>query len=233
MTVSTEERETALERSGPDHPMPYKVLRNLIDPRVGHALTTAASNRMLQNPEERDHFRKARPVVSGAGTYEIYGLRYRPLIFFHWGLTSRIERETGLDLLPSFCYFRAYEKGACLSPHLDRPACEYSLSLTLATSDGLDWPLEITKEPVLERPETPMRPSTFADCDWETLSLAPGDGLLYAGCTYPHARGQPNPNAWSAHLFLFWVEKDGPHAARAFDGWQMKAEPRFPFGDDG
>jgi hypothetical protein len=27
----------------------------------------------------------------------------------------------------------------------------------------------------------------------------------------------PNPNSWSAHLFLHWVEKDGRYRDQAFD----------------
>jgi hypothetical protein len=37
----------------------------------------------------------------------------------------------------------------------------------------------------------------------------------------------PNPNSWSAHLFLHWVDRDGPHAAHAFDG--AGAPPRVNF----
>jgi hypothetical protein len=28
---------------------------------------------------------------------------------------------------------------------------------------------------------------------------------------------QPNPNKWSAHLFLFFVDRNGPYAGYAFD----------------
>ena len=30
-----------------------------------------------------------------------------------------------------------------------------------------------------------------------------GDAVLYQASHYPHGRIRPNPNAWSAHLFLF------------------------------
>ncbi|WP_156767779.1 hypothetical protein [Candidatus Viadribacter manganicus] len=26
-----------------------------------------------------------------------------------------------------------------------------------------------------------------------------------------------NPNRWPAHMFLHWVDRNGPHAAHAFD----------------
>ena len=41
--------------------------------------------------------------------------------------------------------------------------------------------------------------------------------VLYRGVQHRHGRIKPNPNRWSAHLFLHWVDRDGPHAAQAFD----------------
>jgi hypothetical protein len=51
-----------------------------------------------------------------------------------------------------------------------------------------------------------------------------GDAVLYKGVHHRHARVSPNPNGWSAHLFLHWVERDGEFAQHAFDG-QMKPGP--------
>ena len=40
-----------------------------------------------------------------------------------------------------------------------------------------------------------------------------------------HGRTRPNPNGWSAHLFLHWVDRDGPYADKAFDGNLDSARP--------
>jgi hypothetical protein len=45
----------------------------------------------------------------------------------------------------------------------------------------------------------------------------PGDAVLYQGVHHHHGRTTPNPNRWSAHLFLHWVERDGAFAGDAFD----------------
>ena len=37
-----------------------------------------------------------------------------------------------------------------------------------------------------------------------------GDAVLYQGVNYAHGRITPNPNAWSAHLFLHFVDRNGP-----------------------
>ena len=44
-----------------------------------------------------------------------------------------------------------------------------------------------------------------------------------------HGRTAPNPNAWSAHLFLHWVDRDGPYRDHAFDGQITPADVDFAF----
>jgi len=55
-----------------------------------------------------------------------------------------------------------------------------------------------------------------------------GCGIVPAS-HYPHGRIQPNPNAWSAHLFLFFVDRDGPFRDHAFDGQQIAEKVDFTF----
>jgi hypothetical protein len=45
-----------------------------------------------------------------------------------------------------------------------------------------------------------------------------GDAVLYQGVHHRHGRTTPNPNTWSAHLFLHWVDREGPYRDHAFDG---------------
>jgi hypothetical protein len=39
----------------------------------------------------------------------------------------------------------------------------------------------------------------------------------------------PNPNGWSAHLFLHWVDREGPYREHAFDGNVTSAPVNFSF----
>ena len=55
-------------------------------------------------------------------------------------LTSIVEKETGLELFPTFCYTRKYLKGSTLSPHVDNNACEISLSYSIS---GPEWEIKI------------------------------------------------------------------------------------------
>ncbi len=47
--------------------------------------------------------------------------------------------------------------------------------------------------------------------------MKPGDGVRYQGTHHRHGRLDPNPNGWSAHLFLRWLDRGESYAAEAFD----------------
>jgi hypothetical protein len=146
---------------------------------------------------------------------ELYAYHFRPMLTFLWGLTPAASALAGRDLLPAYAYMRVYQKGDVLRVHSDRPACEHSMSLTLATSEALSWPLEIGLDRLAD--VQPLQ-EDFGDAPHLAINLDPGDALLYQGFHHAHGRTQPNPNRWSAHLFLHWVDRGGPHAAHAYDG---------------
>jgi hypothetical protein len=154
---------------------------------------------------------------------ELYGHHYPPMLAFLWGLTPAIATVTGLDLLPTYDYLRLYREGDVCRVHSDRPSCEHSLSLTLDYSDGEAWPLEVGERAIpapLARVD-----DDFGGAPYRSLSMQPGDAVLYNGVHRRHGRITPNPNAWSAHLFLHWIERDGAFADHAFDGKDTLARP--------
>ena len=60
-------------------------------------------------------------------------------------------------------------------------------------------------------------------------TMKPGDGVLYQGTHHRHGRTTPNPNGWSAHLFLHWVDRDGPYATFAHDSRPVPPPVNFSF----
>jgi hypothetical protein len=167
------------------------------------------------------------PNLLKRAAFEMYGHHHSPLLFLLWGLTPTVSGLVGRDLLPTYDYFRIYREGDVCLVHSDRYACEHSLSLTLDYSDGVPWDLEIGK---IRRPQ----PSSAIDEDFGTepfasLPMQVGDAVLYQGVHHRHARTQPNPNGWSAHLFLHWVERDGAYRDHAFDGRGTPAQVNFSF----
>lgn len=146
---------------------------------------------------------------------EVYSLEYPPMAGFLWGLTPRIAQVAGRELMPSYAYFRIYQKGDICRVHSDREACEHSLSLTVELGDKLPWALSIEKR----RLDGPLASvdADFGEESFSSLPMSAGDAVMYKGVNHRHGRLEPNPNSWSAHLFLHWVDAAGPYAAHAFD----------------
>lgn len=155
---------------------------------------------------------------------EIYGYQYVPMLTFLWGLTPRVAQVVGRTLMPTYAYFRAYQQGDVCRVHSDRPACEHSLSLTIAYGDDRPWALSVATE----RTEQPL-PTVADDFGLQpfgSVAMQPGDGVLYQGTHHRHGRLDPNPNSWSMHLFLHWVEAGGRYAEHAFDRPTMEQAAR-------
>jgi hypothetical protein len=146
---------------------------------------------------------------------EVYSHVYPPLAGFLWGLTPALEACVGTRLVPTYGYFRIYQQGDVCKVHSDRHACEHSLSLMLATSHGLPWGLSVGKTRQFE--PTAVVESDFGDEAFGTVPMMQGDAVLYQGVHHRHGRLEPNPNSWSAHAFLHWVDPAGPYAGHAFD----------------
>jgi hypothetical protein len=115
-------------------------------------------------------------------------------------LRPSVEKHSGLRLLPTYSYFRRYKRGDVLKRHRDGKACEISLSLNIGQRPAEPWPLCVESE----------RESFSA-------SLLPGDALLYRGIDLFHWREVYEGEAL-VQVFLHYVDRDGPHADKKFDG---------------
>lgn len=191
-------------------------LRSFISPQVARGFIARLKADLSRQGLTFEKLEKEQPLLSRAAA-EMYGYHYAPMATFHWGMTPAVEAFIKRPLFPTYAYFRIYRAGDICRVHGDRPACEHSISLTLDYSDGIVWPLEIATTPInspYERADEAFR----LDEQAIGLPMEPGDAVLYRGVHYHHGRTIPNPNSWSAHLFLHWVERDGPHADSAFDG---------------
>lgn len=207
----------------------YAVLRAAAPAEVARNFLSVIHGSMIRQPGGLNNFVLQEPRVNTQRGYEFYGYRLPMAMSFHWALTSRISEIVGKSLLPSFVFFRVYMKGDRLLVHSDRQSCEYALTLTLRYSDDLMWPLEIGDvshrfEDIADDPKS----DDFGDEPFSTVRLDPGDALLYRGVNRRHARMIPNPNRWSAHMFLFWVDADGPFREMAFDRKTFDGAVDFP-----
>jgi hypothetical protein len=107
-------------------------------------------------------------------------------------MVQDFDRDT-IEAKPSYCIVATYPRGASLPKHVDRPQCDFTMSVLvdydgLADGDDAPWPLE------LDLPDGTTHAATWGA----------GDGLLYRGADLPHARG-PLPAASATYLFFHWV----------------------------
>ncbi|HYD38874.1 MAG TPA: hypothetical protein VEA60_14740 [Allosphingosinicella sp.] len=198
----------------------YAHLEGLVPPEVAQAFLQSLKQDMGPGPI---------PLSRAAGhvnlltrpAFEVYGHHYKPMLHFLWGLTPVVGEVVGRALLPTYDYLRIYRSGDVCRVHSDRYSCEHSLSLTLGYSDGHVWPLDVEK--ARSEPSAKVEPDFGAEA-FSSVALEVGDALLYQGVNHRHGRTVPNPNRWSVHLFLHWVDRDGPYRDHAFDG-QLKPAP--------
>jgi hypothetical protein len=107
---------------------------------------------------------------------------------------DRMQKETGLNLLPTYAYFRFYTKHAYLQRHKDRNACEVSVSI-FTGSDGTPYPF------IVEDQEFVMEP---------------GDAVIYLGRELEHERKEFIGD-WHAQIFMHYVNENGPFSDEIFD----------------
>lgn len=203
----------------------YAHLKGLIPPEVARAFLQGLKQDMGPGPIPLSRVEQHANLLRRPA-FEVYGHHYKPMLFFLWGLTPIVSQLVGRDLLPTYDYFRIYREGDVCRVHSDRYSCEHSLSLTLDYSDGAPWELQIGKDHVepSARVEEDFGGETFS-----SIAMQVGDAVLYQGVNHRHGRMTPNPNGWSAHLFLHWVDRDGPHREHAFDGKGHPAQVNFTF----
>ena len=119
-----------------------------------------------------------------------------PLLELLCEKTPIVSRLLGEPVLPTYVFARVYGKGSRLVRHSDRPACEISLSLSLAATHK--WPLCIA--------------AAKGDA---CVDLSPGDAMLYFG-NIDHWRDEFKGKK-VVQTFLHYVRSRGGNAAHYFD----------------
>lgn len=191
----------------------YVHIERLISPEVTQALLTQYWRDLLDG-KVPVVFRR-NPLLSKPAM-ELHGSKSPALTTFLWGLTPAISELTKCDLLPTYAFFRLCQNGDKLRVHSDRNACEHSLSLTLGYSDEKLWTFDVGHN---ETASEAAHTDDFGEEPFSTIAMLPGDAVLYRGIRHRHGRLTANPNKWSAHLFLHWVDRDGPFREHAFERW--------------
>jgi hypothetical protein len=109
-------------------------------------------------------------------------------------LQNQIEEIAGVKLYPTYSYTRIYWEGASMRPHVDRPSCEYSVSLCIDVDED-PWPIFM---------------------DGNNITLQPGDMVVYKGLDVQHWRETYTGNQ-QIQAFLHYVDANGQYADCKFD----------------
>jgi hypothetical protein len=135
-----------------------------------------------------------------------------------------MKEHTGLDLIPTYSYARAYKKGDELKRHKDRPSCEISTTLNLG---GDKWSIfidptgsnnVIDEYKNIHKPDAPKGDKVILDV---------GDMLVYSGCDLEHWR-EPFEGNICGQVFLHYNHLNGKYSSKnKFDGRPMLGLPSF------
>jgi hypothetical protein len=111
-----------------------------------------------------------------------------------------VENTIGKELIPTYSYSRIYQPGEVLMPHVDRPACEISVTVNVATKGSIS--------PIYTQ---------YGNNDPEKHTLYPGDAVIYMGCDVMHWRQPLEDDQLNVQFMLHYVDKNGPNAEHAKD----------------
>ena len=178
----------------------YLVIKDLWDPEeLYHPVPPEKGqyNYWDKNPEHFNHVPVEQQVEGSTSRY--WHPQYRTI---HTGIRLKLEEIIGRKLYNTYYYDRFYYPGQELTKHADRDACEISVSVHVSTNlEGEDakWPFWIkTPDKYADKKKTQV----LVPGENRSLSLEPGDGLLYKGCERPHWReAMPGSKKKSKKLF--------------------------------
>lgn len=111
-----------------------------------------------------------------------------------------VAETCGKELNPTYSYMRVYQPGEELEPHVDRPSCEISVTVNVA-SKGTPSPIWMH----------------YKDNEPHAYTLNPGDAVVYKGCEAKHWRAPLKADQLNVQFMLHYVNKNGPHARCKFD----------------
>ena len=167
------------------HEHGYIIVRNFIDPQMALFLYEYSKMRVyamsLKEVYDPQLYNKDWDGSFGEGqvgnAYHCYGDPVMETLLYL--TTTKVQEYTRLNLVPTYTYWRFYEKGDNLFRHVDRPSCEISGTLCLGydvsnvEDKSYSWPMWVKSLKTGE--EIPG----FAN---------PGDIILYKGCIVEHWR---------------------------------------------
>lgn len=205
----------------------YLIIRNIYDPQKLKCQVPKERGTIEywgKTTNEKKIYPEERQVPGSLARYS--HPEYREI---HSEIRTILETELGKKLYNTYFYDRFYFPGQELQKHVDRPACEISITIHIGTDlkgKKADWPIWI-KTPDLYADD--LKKIITTPGAEKSVILNPGDGLVYKGCERPHWREKMPDCGWFKKLiyktkdpyyhqiFFHYVLQDGQRAHCAFD----------------
>lgn len=111
-----------------------------------------------------------------------------------------VSKVCGKKLYPTYTYSRIYQPGEELKSHVDRPSCEISVTINIASLGEIS--------PIWMQYKNNQAKSIF---------LNPGDAIIYKGCEAFHWRNPIKENQLNVQFMMHYVDSDGLNAEYKFD----------------
>tara|TARA_B100000963_G_scaffold175162_1_gene152327 strand:- start:1236 stop:1961 length:726 start_codon:yes stop_codon:yes gene_type:complete len=175
--------------------------------------------------DEFNHIQEKDTQVSGA----VSRYHHPQYIKAHTEIRKVLERALSRKLYNTYYYDRFYFPGQTLVKHVDRPACEISVSVHVSTNLKELWPIWVKAPDEYEDEDRKILKKVGEDVP---VFLEPGDGLVYKGCERPHWRepmpgmtetalnithNQQKEELYYHQIFFHYVLQDGQRAEHAYD----------------
>ena len=141
----------------------------------------------------------------------------------HSDIREIIEMAIDRKLYNTYYYDRFYFSGQQLTKHIDRDACEISVSIHIDTNLEEDWPIYF-KTP--DKYTDSSKKKIYRKGKNVALNLNKGDGVVYKGCERPHWRDampgyfdeiNGSEEFYYHQIFFHYVLQDGMRTHFAFD----------------
>jgi alkylated DNA repair dioxygenase AlkB len=168
----------------------YVIVRDFVD-----ATTIKTVSRYFENKINRKEWvAKKDPVTK----YSYYADPLIELILAD--SLSEIEKIVGEELYPTYSFSRVYLPGEELKAHIDRPSCEVSVTVNVAS----------VGEPSYIFMKYPGK-------ETNKYILNPGDAVIYQGCVVQHWREVLQDPQLNVQFMLHYVKKNGMYSGYKFD----------------
>lgn len=199
----------------------YVVVRNFIDKEDVRTLQIYYDllyNRVMSGfePENYEKSKTTDSLTEIADSHSFYADNLVESLSLKYG--QKICSITELDLSPTYTYSRIYSRNDKLLGHIDRPACEISITTPVFISGDRASSIFISKFKTknLQDAKRYTKEEMLQMGEFSRIDLFPGDVLIYKGCEHYHWR-EDLESEILVQVFMHYVQTNGPHSNQIYD----------------